>query len=153
MKYNTQPRKESLIFNILKRQCPIVYVLGSMWGQNFHEISKMTKDYDLHLYGLLYTSMTTASHERSCALYNAYSLLPVRLRLPPPCPASSHLIAPWSHLACGWFSLLSPVDYTSGFGGKFGVQKDRQDESALGYDHMEKLQKHESQKGSFTRFM
>lgn len=41
----------------------------------------------------------------------------------------------------------SQKDYTSGFGGKFGVQKDRQDKSALGWDHVEKLQKHESQKG------
>lgn len=34
-----------------------------------------------------------------------------------------------------------------GFGGKFGVQTDRQDKSALGWDHQEKLQLHESQKG------
>lgn len=36
-----------------------------------------------------------------------------------------------------------------GFGGKFGVQTDRQDKSALGWDHQEKLQLHESQKGAF----
>lgn len=35
-----------------------------------------------------------------------------------------------------------------GFGGKFGVQTDRQDKSALGWDHQEKLQLHESQKGA-----
>lgn len=35
-----------------------------------------------------------------------------------------------------------------GFGGKFGVQTDRQDKSALGWDHQEKLQLHESQKGT-----
>jgi len=34
----------------------------------------------------------------------------------------------------------------SGFGGKFGVEKDRQDKSAVGWDHIEKLEKHESQK-------
>jgi len=39
------------------------------------------------------------------------------------------------------------TDYKTGFGGKFGVQKDRQDKSALGWDHIEKKQKHESQKG------
>ncbi|CAF92908.1 unnamed protein product, partial [Tetraodon nigroviridis] len=37
-------------------------------------------------------------------------------------------------------------DYVKGFGGKFGVQTDRQDKSALGWDHQEKLQLHESQK-------
>lgn len=39
------------------------------------------------------------------------------------------------------------VDYSKGFGGKFGVQADRQDKSAAGWDHIEKLEKHESQKG------
>ena len=38
-------------------------------------------------------------------------------------------------------------DYSQGFGGKFGVQKDRQDKSAAGWDHVEKVDKHESQKG------
>lgn len=42
---------------------------------------------------------------------------------------------------------VSQKDYTSGFGGKFGVQKDRQDKSAVGWDHVEKIEKHESQKG------
>lgn len=41
-----------------------------------------------------------------------------------------------------------PADYVKGFGGKFGVQTDRQDKSALGWDHQEKLQLHESQKGT-----
>lgn len=44
--------------------------------------------------------------------------------------------------------LLFPADYVKGFGGKFGVQSDRQDKSALGWDHQEKLQLHESQKGT-----
>ena len=39
------------------------------------------------------------------------------------------------------------ADYKTGFGGEFGVQEDRQDRSALGWDHVEKLQKHDSQKG------
>lgn len=42
---------------------------------------------------------------------------------------------------------VSQKDYSSGFGGKFGVQKDRQDKSAVGWDHLEKTEKHESQKG------
>lgn len=41
----------------------------------------------------------------------------------------------------------SQKDYSSGFGGKFGVEADRQDKSAVGWDYVEKLQKHESQKG------
>lgn len=41
------------------------------------------------------------------------------------------------------------ADYTQGFGGKFGVQSDRQDKSAAGWDHIEKVEKHESQKGDF----
>ena len=40
-----------------------------------------------------------------------------------------------------------PSDYKEGFGGKFGIQTDRQDKSALGWDHIEKVDKHESQKG------
>ena len=39
------------------------------------------------------------------------------------------------------------TDYTSGFGGKFGVQNDRVDKSAMGWDHIEKVEKHDSQKG------
>jgi len=42
---------------------------------------------------------------------------------------------------------VSVADYSKGFGGKFGVQTDRKDASAVGYDHQEKLEKHESQKG------
>lgn len=45
----------------------------------------------------------------------------------------------------------SIADYSKGFGGKFGVQKDRVDKSALGYDHKENVAKHESQTGN--RFM
>uniref|UniRef100_A0A8D2QDU7 Cortactin n=1 Tax=Zonotrichia albicollis TaxID=44394 RepID=A0A8D2QDU7_ZONAL len=36
-------------------------------------------------------------------------------------------------------------NYKSGFGGKFGVQTERQDPSAVGFDYKEKLAKHESQ--------
>jgi hypothetical protein len=41
------------------------------------------------------------------------------------------------------------ADYSKGFGGKYGVQTDRKDQSAVGYEHQEKLEKHESQKGDF----
>ena len=39
------------------------------------------------------------------------------------------------------------LDYSKGFGGKYGVQADRVDQSALGWDHQEKLSAHASQKG------
>lgn len=44
--------------------------------------------------------------------------------------------------------ILVSADYVKGFGGKFGVQTDRQDKCALGWDHQEKLQLHESQRGT-----
>ena len=46
-------------------------------------------------------------------------------------------------------SRLSPVltDYKDGFGGSFGVQKDRVDKSAVGWEHHEQVVKHESQTG------
>lgn len=43
----------------------------------------------------------------------------------------------------------SQKDYSSGFGGKYGIEKDRQDKSAVGWDHVEQLQKHDSQSGMF----
>ena len=47
----------------------------------------------------------------------------------------------------------SQTDHKSGFGGKFGVQKDRQDKSAAGWDHIEKVDKHESQKGETLNYL
>jgi hypothetical protein len=43
---------------------------------------------------------------------------------------------------------LVSLDYSSGFGGKYGVQADRVDKSAVGFDYQGKTEKHESQKGS-----
>lgn len=40
------------------------------------------------------------------------------------------------------------VDYSKGFGGKYGVQRDRQDKNAVGWEHHEQVEKHESQKGN-----
>ncbi|KAI1726676.1 repeat in HS1/Cortactin domain-containing protein [Ditylenchus destructor] len=40
----------------------------------------------------------------------------------------------------------SQKDYSKGFGGAFGVEKDSQDKSAVGWDHHEKVAQHESQK-------
>ena len=45
--------------------------------------------------------------------------------------------------------LLIHLDYKTGFGGQFGVQKDRVDKSAVGWEHHEKVDKHESQKGFY----
>lgn len=42
------------------------------------------------------------------------------------------------------------ADYKRGFGGQYGVQVERQDQCALGYEHKENLAKHESQKGTDT---
>jgi len=39
------------------------------------------------------------------------------------------------------------LDHSVGFGGKYGIQKDRQDKSAVGWDYKEQLQSHKSQKG------
>ena len=41
------------------------------------------------------------------------------------------------------------IDFSKGFGGKFGVDSNAQDKSALGFTHQESLAKHPSQKGSF----
>ena len=44
-------------------------------------------------------------------------------------------------------SLCDFADYKAGFGGKYGVQNDRVDKCAVGWEHKEDLTKHESQKG------
>ena len=47
-----------------------------------------------------------------------------------------------------FLSIFFPTtDYSKGFGGKYGVEKDRVDKTAVGWDHQEKVEKHESQKG------
>ncbi|RTG81411.1 cortactin, partial [Schistosoma bovis] len=40
----------------------------------------------------------------------------------------------------------SQKDYAKGFGGKYGVERDRQDKSSVGWDHKEAVEKHSSQK-------
>ena len=53
----------------------------------------------------------------------------------------------FSRLENKWYIIIfcSP-DYKTGFGGQYGVQSDRVDKSAVGWEHHEELQKHESQK-------
>ena len=43
--------------------------------------------------------------------------------------------------------LLLKTDYKVGFGGVNGLQKDRMDKSSVGWDHVEKVDKHSSQIG------
>lgn len=39
------------------------------------------------------------------------------------------------------------ADYSRGFGGKYGIDKDKVDKSAVGFEYQGKTEKHESQKG------
>ena len=41
------------------------------------------------------------------------------------------------------------LDYSKGFGGKYGVEKEKVDKAALGYDYKGETEKHQSQKGVF----
>lgn len=50
------------------------------------------------------------------------------------------------HIYCARHGCVA--DYVTGFGGKYGVQKDRQDKAAVGWEHKAELSKHESQKGT-----
>ena len=48
-----------------------------------------------------------------------------------------------------FFSILVVIiDYKAGFGGKYGVQNDRVDKCAVGWEHKEDVTKHESQTGT-----
>jgi len=51
-----------------------------------------------------------------------------------------------------FLSYFFNLDYKNGFGGQLGVQSDRKDKSAAGWEDHEQLQRHVSQKGflSFT---
>lgn len=42
------------------------------------------------------------------------------------------------------------ADYSRGFGGKYGIDKDKVDKSAVGFEYQGKTEKHESQKGGFS---
>lgn len=44
------------------------------------------------------------------------------------------------------------TDYSKGFGGKYGVEKEKVDKAALGYDYKCQTEKHQSQKGEFKSF-
>lgn len=41
----------------------------------------------------------------------------------------------------------STTDYSHGFGGRYGIEKDKRDKAALGYDYKGETEKHESQRG------
>lgn len=53
-------------------------------------------------------------------------------------------------LNCFRGSALLVLDYAKGFGGKYGVEKEKVDKAALGYDYKGETEKHQSQKGEFT---
>jgi cortactin len=42
-------------------------------------------------------------------------------------------------------------NFSTGYGGKYGVQHDRVDKSAVGFDYKAELDKHSSQKGLFFK--
>lgn len=48
-----------------------------------------------------------------------------------------------------WTLIPSPstIDYSRGFGGRYGIEKDKRDKAALGYDYKGETEKHESQRG------
>lgn len=47
------------------------------------------------------------------------------------------------------FTVYIVSDYSKGFGGKYGVEKEKFDKAALGYDYKGETEKHQSQKGEF----
>lgn len=56
----------------------------------------------------------------------------------------------WENLRCNKAYCDSVVtDYSKGFGGKYGVEKEKVDKAALGYDYKSQTEKHQSQKGEF----
>lgn len=42
------------------------------------------------------------------------------------------------------------TDYSKGFGGRYGVEREKVDKAALGYDYKGQTEKHQSQKGEFV---
>lgn len=48
------------------------------------------------------------------------------------------------------FSFCFFTDYSKGFGGKYGVEREKVDKVALGYDYKGQTEKHQSQKGEFV---
>lgn len=69
--------------------------------------------------------------------------------LQPP-PAATTCSPAVLSLLCFLHLLCSPSDYTKGFGGKFGVETDKVDKSAVGFEYQGKTEKHESQKGGWS---
>ena len=67
---------------------------------------------------------------------------------PAPTPSLTHLL---QHFPVGWEWALttssSTIGYSRGFGGRSGVEADKRDKAALGYDYKGETEKHESQRG------
>lgn len=62
--------------------------------------------------------------------------------------AAQNFITSCLTISCCVFFVFLP-DYSKGFGGKYGVEKDKVDQAALGYDYRGETEKHQSQKGEF----
>lgn len=62
----------------------------------------------------------------------------------PPDSSSKHFPMAWE-----WALTTAPstVDYSRGFGGRYGIEEDKRDKAALGYDYKGETEKHESQRG------
>ena len=76
------------------------------------------------------------------SLSGMIAVLPSRMLRLPAC-----LLFP--RLVCGQRFFLS-ADYSRGFGGKYGIDKDKVDKSAVGFEYQGKTEKHESQKGGLS---
>jgi len=45
------------------------------------------------------------------------------------------------------FHSSTTSDYSKGFGGRYGVERDKVDKAAVGFDYKSQAEKHDSQKG------
>lgn len=66
-------------------------------------------------------------------------LFPIPAAIPPPLLLSPSLQLPST-------SLHTPSDYSKGFGGRYGVERDKVDKAAVGFDYKSQAEKHDSQK-------
>lgn len=66
-------------------------------------------------------------------------------------PSSFRLEVPTQQRSQFLFSsqMFGFLDYSKGFGGKYGVEREKVDKAALGYDYKGETEKHQSQKGEF----
>lgn len=63
----------------------------------------------------------------------------------PCCHSPTLLLSPSPQLPST--SLHPSSDYSKGFGGRYGVERDKVDKAAVGFDYKSQTEKHDSQKG------